>query len=54
MKLHTSVYSRVSLHSLMKQMSSSQGAAPDLNHMLVLDLEPAMNQQNFQDIKMSN
>jgi len=30
------------------------GAAPDLNHMLVLDLEPAMNQQNFQDIKMSN
>jgi hypothetical protein len=32
----------------------SDGAAPDLNHMLVLDLEPAMNQQNFQDIKMSN
>src|SRR5215469_4143327 len=26
----------------------------DLNHMLVLDLEPAMNQQNFKDIKMSN
>ena len=32
----------------------TDGAAPDLNHMLVLDLEPAMNQQNFQDIKMSN
>jgi hypothetical protein len=32
----------------------AEGAAPDLNHMLVLDLEPAMNQQNFQDIKMSN
>ncbi len=27
---------------------------PDLNHVLVLDLEPAMNQQNFKDIKMSN
>lgn len=41
------------------QASSAQdqladGAAPDLNHMLVLDLEPAMNQQNFQDIRMSN
>lgn len=32
----------------------ADGAAPDLNHMMVLDLEPAMNQQNFQDIKMSN
>jgi hypothetical protein len=32
----------------------TDGAAPDLNHMLVLDLEPAMNQQNFQDIRMSN
>jgi hypothetical protein len=27
---------------------------PDLNHVLVLDLEPAMNQQNFKEIKMSN
>ncbi len=26
----------------------------DLNHMLVLDLEPALNQQNFNEIKMSN
>jgi GH24 family phage-related lysozyme (muramidase) len=30
------------------------GAAPSLNHMLVLDIEPALNQQNFQDIRMSN
>jgi hypothetical protein len=26
----------------------------NLNHMLVLDLEPAMNQQNFNEIRMSN
>lgn len=32
----------------------AEGAAPSLNHMLVLDIEPALNQQNFQDIKMSN
>jgi hypothetical protein len=32
----------------------ADGAAPDLNHLLVLDLEPAMNQQNFQNIKMGN
>jgi hypothetical protein len=25
-----------------------------LNHMLVLDLEPALNQQNFKDLQMSN
>jgi hypothetical protein len=25
-----------------------------LNHVLVLDLEPALNQQNFKDIKLSN
>jgi hypothetical protein len=30
-------------------------AAPDnLNHMLILDLEPALNQQNFKEIKLSN
>jgi len=30
-------------------------AAPDnLNHMLVLDLEPALNQANFKEITMSN
>jgi hypothetical protein len=26
----------------------------NLNHMLVIDLEPAMNQQNFNEIRMSN
>lgn len=31
-----------------------QSLTPDLNHVLVLDLEPAMNQQNFKDIKMTN
>jgi hypothetical protein len=30
------------------------GDLPGLNHMLVLDLEPVMNQQNFQDISISN
>ena len=32
----------------------AEGAAPSLNHMLVLDLEPALNQQNFGDVQMSN
>lgn len=32
----------------------ANGAAPALNHMLILDLEPALNQQNFQDVRMSN
>jgi hypothetical protein len=27
---------------------------PSINHMLVLDLEPALNQQNFSEIKLSN
>ena len=27
---------------------------PDMNHVLVLDLEPAMNQKNFKEIRMSN
>ena len=31
-----------------------KGIAPELNHMLVLDLEPALNQKNFKDIKISN
>ena len=34
--------------------SQFRSITPDLNHVLVLDLEPAMNQQNFKDIKMSN
>lgn len=29
-------------------------APPGLNHMLVLDLEPALNQQNFKEITLSN
>jgi hypothetical protein len=32
----------------------TDGAAPDLNHLLVLDLEPVMNQANFSSIQMSN
>jgi hypothetical protein len=31
-----------------------QGIAPQLNHMLVLDLEPVLNQQNFSSITQSN
>ena len=31
----------------------AEGAAPSLNHMLVLDLEPALNQANFQDVKLA-
>ena len=41
-------------HAVSTEDILTDGAAPDLNHMLILDLEPAMNQQNFQDIKMSN
>ena len=29
----------------------AEGASPSLNHMLVLDLEPALNQQNFGDVQ---
>ena len=31
-----------------------KGIAPKLNHLLILDLEPAMNQKNYKEIKMSN
>lgn len=31
-----------------------QGLVPDLNHLLVLDLEPVLNQENFAEVKMSN
>lgn len=37
--------------------SSAPGAgmaSPQLNHLLVLDLEPALNQQNFSEISISN
>ena len=33
---------------------SFQGIAPNLNHELVLDIEPVLNQANFTDLKMSN
>ena len=33
---------------------SFAGVEPSLNHMLVLDLEPTLNQQNFKDVQMSN
>ncbi len=32
----------------------TNGDLPSLNHMLVMDLEPVMNQQNFQEITISN
>ena len=32
----------------------TEGAAPSLNHMLVLDIEPSLNQANFGDVQMSN
>ena len=34
--------------------TDNQDAGPNLNHMLVLDLEPVLNQQNFQEISISN
>ena len=34
---------------------SFQGAQDDqINHLLVMDLEPALNQQNFKDVSLSN
>lgn len=33
---------------------SSNGNNPGVNHMLVLTLEPALNQQNFKEISISN
>lgn len=45
----------IELDGLDKEVEAQfRSIMPDLNHMLVLDLEPAMNQQNFKDIKMSN
>ncbi len=43
-------------HQLVSGAGNDTHPAPpsDLNHMLVLDLEPALNQQNFNEIKMSN
>jgi len=45
----------IELTALDKEMEAQfRSLTPDLNHVLVLDLEPAMNQQNFKEIKMSN
>jgi hypothetical protein len=30
------------------------GISNDVNHLLVLDIEPALNQQNFQNVQLSN
>ena len=35
-------------------MTDPTSAFPTLNHVMVLDLEPAINQENFKEIKMSN
>jgi len=40
--------------SLQSDDAKFQGIAPQLNHMLVLGLQPAMNQQNFGSISQSN
>ena len=32
----------------------AEGAAPSLNHMLVLDIEPSLNQANFGAVQLSN
>jgi hypothetical protein len=45
----------IEVSALDKEMEAEfRSISPDLNHVLVLDLEPAMNQQNFKEIKMSN
>ncbi|GGG99025.1 hypothetical protein [Silvibacterium dinghuense] len=44
-------------HTLNPYQSEDQLSSTDhsgINHVLVLDLEPAMNQQNFSDISLSN
>ncbi len=37
-----------------KFINDPTSAFPTLNHVMVLDLEPAINQENFKEIKMSN
>ena len=45
----------VELTAMDKEMEAQfRSLTPDLNHVLVLDLEPSMNQQNFKEIKMTN
>ena len=40
--------------SLSNEDQLAEGAAPTLNHMLVLDLEPALNQANYGSVSLSN
>lgn len=40
--------------SVSTEDSLTEGTAPSLNHMMVLDIEPSLNQQNFQSVKLSN
>jgi hypothetical protein len=45
----------IELTAMDKEMEAQfRSLTPDLNHVLVLDLEPSMNQKNFKEIKMSN
>ena len=44
----------VDLASNDPKLVSFQGIEPNLNHILILDLEPAMDQANFQSISVSN
>jgi len=41
-------------HGAIDTANDPAQAFSSLNHVLVLDLEPALNQQNFKDIKLSN
>lgn len=43
-----------SFHTCNPVSSENQNGDIGLNHLLVLDLEPALNQQNFKEIKLSN
>jgi hypothetical protein len=45
----------IELTGLDKELQDQlRSLTPDMNHVLVLDLEPAMNQKNFKEIRMSN
>lgn len=41
-------------NSNLEDGSQQQGVTPLLNHMLILDLQPAMNQSNFSSVSLSN
>jgi hypothetical protein len=45
----------IELTGLEKELQDQlRSLTADMNHVLVLDLEPAMNQKNFKEIRMSN